>query len=587
VQIVNTNYAAINQTQASVTLVSYGVVNQCSCDILAGTCDFSCCSDPDCSPAAQQAWYVGTTSTPICLKQESDGQFYKLCLSEALLPRITDSKTQQTVSIQQFDLLTCITYMNVPFMGWFYPVVSDVTESQADVIKTIYPSYRKSVTQRTLIDGQVSYGSAYLVGQFLSASVNYPDFQYVVPTVNRYYIPMPNPFGICERSYSVKFLQNVQPTDCTQVINLNNYCSQDSVLSSLVYTQYQTILQNPQSSVIITPTLRNFYATSGNTSQVPYLVSNSSGCYCLNTLQRATLIISPTTTYQVQSAVIDIYQTDLYAPTCTTQFTTTQTFSAQFISNLQGFPNSGAPGYHQGLPLLMGIQSPTAGVLGAMAIQMQGFWIRGVSNTGQCVMVGATGDYYDSRRVPLFKEQRSTSCSLSFTTQAAFQAFCTSANFQSIELFQNFNTSVNFGRFGNSNVNYPSDWVNLTDYQAFSSYSVSWNNGSLQCTIPTKEVVAVYYAYAGFSTNIQTYIVQALRTFQTTVLTYNPNKASNQFTFTEEIVYVQIPQKNESLTEAYADYFGTVFSPISGSFQGGEVLKYSFAVLSFVWFSLL
>jgi len=250
--------------------------------------------------------------------------------------------------------------------------------------------------------------------------------------------------------------------------------------------------------------------------------------------------------------------------------------------------NSGAPGYLKGYPLLIGI--PNLNIIAALTIQLpvQGYWIKGVNNVGTCLFnPNPVGDVFDSRKIPLFFEQRTTTCQMSFNISSALSSFCTQSNFLNMELFNNFNQSVYFGKFGNSNINWGSDWVNMTDVQPMSSYSVSSTGNT--CTFPNKETIAVYYAIAGLPTNPQTYIVQVLRTFQSSTLNFNPNLATNTFTFSSNIVFVQIPQSNINMIQKYADYFASIFQPLKTLHTAdGEVLRVSLCMIAcFVMFLAL
>jgi hypothetical protein len=70
-----------------------------------------------------------------------------------------------------------------------------------------------------------------------------------------------------------------------------------------------------------------------------------------------------------------------------------------------------------------------------------------------------------------------------------------------------------YGKFGNANIYYPSDWSNLK-YDASNGslgYQINWDATSRTCTLYADVHYKVFYSSMGFSDNPQRYIVDIYR----------------------------------------------------------------------------
>jgi len=177
---------------------------------------------------------------------------------------------------------------------------------------------------------------------------------------------------------------------------------------------------------------------------------------------------------------------------------------------------SGSPGYIDGYPLKVGYLEEADTEAGApIQTYEAGFEISGADAAGGCLTAEdavdpALTDYGDF--VLKFKEDHSYGCSVQHS-KASLADFCAGAAADStgvsgLPIFANLLQFAKYGKFGNADLYYPSDWVDVREDESFAKLgSAEWDEGTETCTVWSTVLIRVIYHKMGLSGNLQQYVV--------------------------------------------------------------------------------
>lgn len=167
--------------------------------------------------------------------------------------------------------------------------------------------------------------------------------------------------------------------------------------------------------------------------------------------------------------------------------------------------NSGNPGYIDGLPLKVGFQSADNEPVSSY---QDGFEILGADQAGKCIMTppaaSATSitDYGDP--VINFNEELSYGCNVRYKPDD-LKTFCkadSQATVKGMQIFKNLDEFKKFGKFGNANILFPKDWIDVANDDSFANLGkTQWDEASQTCSIYSSVLVKVIYSEQGFSEN--------------------------------------------------------------------------------------
>lgn len=180
---------------------------------------------------------------------------------------------------------------------------------------------------------------------------------------------------------------------------------------------------------------------------------------------------------------------------------------------------SGNPGYMDGYPLKIATQPGGKGQ--PMDAYVDGFQITGADKHGKCILDAnersSTADPILDFDDPVikFKTDLSYGCSLGFS-EKQFESFCKSsdakAKIKAYEIFKNLDEMGAVGRFGNADILYPADWLNVNDDASFATLGdTTWFDNNKTCKIVNSVQIKVVYHEMGYNDHPQRYIIDVTK----------------------------------------------------------------------------
>lgn len=207
-----------------------------------------------------------------------------------------------------------------------------------------------------------------------------------------------------------------------------------------------------------------------------------------------------------------------------------RTSTVNFIQNANDRLNSGAPGYAINSAIKIGSLSAATVIVDGNGVSpidelKHGLRMRGADNEGQCYYVkqGVTDPTFSwpgDDTVPLietvsdlnfFEDPLLTitdstlyGCHLDLTLDE-LEDFCVNDKFKFLMLFQNMESLQMIGKFGVSNPNFFSDWIEVEKLESVLEAEFNINT----CQFPSTAVLRVFYEKFGWEEEPQFRIVKA------------------------------------------------------------------------------
>lgn len=165
------------------------------------------------------------------------------------------------------------------------------------------------------------------------------------------------------------------------------------------------------------------------------------------------------------------------------------------------------PGYNYLDQLLVGTVNATNSAIDS---PIDGFMM--MPSTGECLLVAdATDTVQTSADITLkFGQNFTTSCTLTAAANNAsdFQTLCDSTDLTSLYIYGHLADVTRIGKFKNSNVNYPLDWITINETDL--NYGTKTYNSTKQsCKLISEVEVQILTSKVGFADNQYAYVVAA------------------------------------------------------------------------------
>ena len=107
-----------------------------------------------------------------------------------------------------------------------------------------------------------------------------------------------------------------------------------------------------------------------------------------------------------------------------------------------------------------------------------------------------------------YKEDLSYGCS-TLKDKATLESECVNSDtIKGLQIFKNLEELTHFGQFGNANIYYKKDWVQVTEDPSFAKLGeAKWNAATQTCKVYSSALIKVIYHKMGFSENMQEYVI--------------------------------------------------------------------------------
>ncbi|CAG9316026.1 unnamed protein product [Blepharisma stoltei] len=549
----------------------------CVCDLTKNSCDAFCCCDDDCTSAVIQMWEGTDSDSNMCVRSRFGNSDRFSCIDDSEVYKINSRRGLKKTDDSSNDLI-CVTVDNAQPFGSFHTLVSEASTSKAtdridltvgysDVIyapKPTYSWYRDYQVEVNVTSNETTTG--------VKTITQTQTFVYLTPGVvmgseysgwahyhNRWTIPGPDSYGLCNDMNTIQWLYKANPGPCTRAYTGSTF--QSICVSSLSIATYMDYLQIVPGATNETTTSINYYQiykrdTSTNTQTLIPITTltttfDSTNCICKNAFLEAHYTVW---TNNKQNATDQIYATvviaDLSLSSCTSTAigNVTQQFSVKFLttSGLEQ-KRSGNPGYVKGKPVL-------AGTLSDKVISQfdDGIQLYGASSKGACISSSSTPVMGGIQSLN-FGQDAVYSCYLEYTL-SQLETACTTSNLQmSIFSYQDI---AYIGIFGDADANTLSDWV-AVNTDAMANPTAEFNSTSKTCKLPNLVSYDIFYTETGDLTNPQPKIVYVKKSVKNNPWEFKKQQSGDTQIFLNTVVFSFI-----EYTEKYDPYGSPPLDPI-------------------------
>lgn len=154
---------------------------------------------------------------------------------------------------------------------------------------------------------------------------------------------MADPFGYCEGTYSVRYLEDLSYSSCIQNVILDSAsssssCQDGTALSLSYYTDSLKILAAPNINTVTTITIeqQNTVTIGQATEGVPTYVAGTAtpACTCQNVVKRVEYFLVYAEDNTISSARLDIILGNVVSDDCTVATAVEQTFAVHFVTDI-------------------------------------------------------------------------------------------------------------------------------------------------------------------------------------------------------------------------------------------------------------
>jgi len=338
-------------------------------------------------------------------------------------------------------------------------------------------------------------------------------------------------------------------------------CTGPNFNPTFYYGNVMQLITNPQNSAITV-----------NVSLIKYYTVDSTGAYLLNTTANpASTFTSATSCSNIlKEAIYTVkYQARddgflipnaveviliMYNTLTTTVSGSTVSVPMRFrtfyeMSNATNvYYRSGNSGYLDLEKLLVG----TVNVNNGIDSDKDGF-MTPISTT-QCQTTASLTNKLTSNadNTLRFNQNMSVSCYIQATaaTEVAFGQLCdgTAVNKSTLAIFGQMNSFTRVGKYGNANVNFPSDWITVID-QDLNYENAVYNSTTRICTTFTEVSVEFLTAKRGYPDNQHAYIISARKKGISSTISFDEFLANNQrIELKASFEYIRVTEKEASLS---------------------------------------
>ncbi|XP_019853568.1 PREDICTED: tectonic-3-like [Amphimedon queenslandica] len=411
----------------------FSSVSDCSCDITVSLCDVYCCCDTDCTTD-------DISSFTSCSNIQTETSISR-CLPVSVLFRTS------LLSTSGSDLF-CIYTDNYPGRLMFTPstLINDIND-----FNTQLSLFQRTGDRLTTVPTYIPLYPPSNPGQYESGDL--------LSTSSRGYLTLPSPLNgdLCHDGNPITYLID-QRSVCSRVLSqTGSDCVNGSYLDPVSYYDNISILviSGSESTANQIISCKDVNSQSVSCSR-PYY----NGSHCSNVLRGLEYVIFHNGTQGVTLVNISITVQD-GVPAGSTVY---QEYSVRFISaaaNVSDYilKRSGAPGYIDGAPVLMGQL-----VGGTVTLPLHASsWLtlaRGGGGGGECTN--------EVRESVTFRDSIKTSCVFRLSSSSITDG-CTNVSTQTLNLLRGVavggaSTNMMIGVYGDSDPNNGTEWVQLLGY---------------------------------------------------------------------------------------------------------------------------
>jgi tectonic-1/3 len=528
----------------------------CTCDITAGSCDYGCCCDSECSTTVVRTFESLGVCKPTGPAPSSVTKCYSTAELVTVNPHYPMSGTR-TVALS-LDAVLCVQAENTAYLGQFYDSTSAPStqvRGYEETYGTTYPLFAEMANNR-----QYFQNDSLLVLHGSSAWLP---------------LPLADFSGACNDNNYVQFDVPVSQRSCVRNINSTADCV--AVLGVDAYARAITVKNNPASTAAYNISLEIVYyynwETGAYTNITELFLTSScktfsasdnvsmSACnfgklddavdICYNVVKEVQYSITTAAQQSVDAAAAFVVVTDLRFGEGSANIE--QTFAVDFHSadnvtrsatkgNLVDFTRSGNPGYLIGRPVRAGrLQSNATLHLQAISTFEIGFHVPGPSSTGQCRV--------NSTTQVLFGYDFRTGCYITYT-KAELEAFCMSVQSQgAVQSYFLGYTEMYVGYFGNADPTDTAQWFQPT-VLPIPAITTTWNADSCACTdIVSSLNYRFYYASVGHKGNPQNKITDITIGIDRQDWVYSRRDSSSQrFELVVDVSFIDVTAGSTSYT---------------------------------------
>lgn len=447
--------------------------------------------------------------------------------------------------------LFCIYFNNYPPTNTFYDSKSSVSNDEANDIESsattfgtnLFTSVQNEANNYYSIGGGL-YG-VFTVGGTTTSKRNFP-------------LPKPNFSGMCNYNKPALYLQD-EVSECVGELVMNQATCEGSAFNpSYYYSPILQLITNPQSStsvVDVTKTATHYLidstGTYATTTTLASTFTAGTPATCANHVKQ----VYYTFTYEARTdgflipTAVDVQLIMQTTSSSSGSVSIPQKFVTYYqLANAAGeiFYKSGNPGYLDLEPLLVGTVDSTTG---GITSPKDGLMMPMSSTTCITATSAASAFTTSADNVLRFNQNMTVNCYLQATanTAAAFQTLCNSPALTTYAIFDKLTSMTRIGRYGNANVNYPSDWVTVIE-QDLNYGTTTYDSTAQSCTLITEVDVQMLTSNVGFPDNQHAYIVTARKKGIASTIYFNDFLLNQRIDLKVSFEYTKVIESEASLS---------------------------------------
>ncbi|CAI2362570.1 unnamed protein product [Moneuplotes crassus] len=517
----------------------------CECDLTSNSCDAYCCCDYDCSSLRSQ-WKKNN----LC-RDEAEEVALPLndCVSDSNIKNYNRERGEYSYA-GPLTRLFCIFFNNHPPSNKFFKTKTSVTNDEVNDLDSSDVTFG---TKLFTID-ETPTNNYYSIGDPLFAI--YQD----QGNARHFRLPKPGFSGACDFNSPALYLTNEDVTCMGELTFSSASCTGADFNPQYYFKGRMSLVLNPQStSSIVDVTSSAYYTVDTNgkytkaTTAAPASTFTST-TQCGNILKEAIYTFKYTNRsdgFLVPSSV-DVILVLYESLTTTTAGSTVsvpmrfRTFFELDNSVSQKTYRSGNSGYLGNEPLLVGTTSSSS--LGIDS-NPDGYRVEVSATTCETSSNQADKLTTTAENTLNFNQNLTTGCYVEAlgTTAAEFQTLCNNAARGSLNIFSQLTNLNRVGKYGNANVNYPSDWITVIEQDL--DYATSTYDATAQtCNLLTEVSVQFLTAKRGSPENQHAYIISARKKGIRRTVNYDDFVAQNRkIDLKVSYQYTRITEKEASL----------------------------------------
>ncbi|XP_053284771.1 tectonic-1 isoform X2 [Pleuronectes platessa] len=461
----------------------------CPCDEHSGACDINCCCDTECDE--ELPLFTGCSVSTV----SGNKQLCSCDVASYSLRSTIDGYSQLQPSVRKetnYDIF-CIQSQN-RIDGWSHPSPSLPTDSNFDTLFKQFTSFLFGLEENT---AELQVPSGYQYGDVMVTAGEDGDR-------GMFWLPAPGVTADCVDTSPAAFLKD-DSRGCSRRVNLDQDCSSLPALKMGTYTDVQLLTGTNKDAAVVPVEVASVILQSLEGTQTKWNMSGGENLspvllnpgLCANVVLKVVYAMK----YNPAGKIVNVSVSLILGFVRETALSLKQEFQITFLQDVEevAVDYSGNPGYVVGLPLVSGTRTHD-GI------------VRSIDSRQTLSLLDAAEDQdclrgLHQRSPVLFGLDSVSGCTLRLEDTAN----CSLVSQVLLDVLRGPNYPQYVASFGNSPLNNPLDWVQISSFHPGEAQS---------CSIPLSLHLEVEWTKYGSLVNAQPQIVSIKEVVQTNTTSF-------------------------------------------------------------------